>query len=460
MRKGLLIALGVVVLIAALGAFLVHRALGGDLARTTLEQQLAARLGQPVRIASATTAFWPKIGVDLHGVTIGEPAAVTLERVEIHTGLKALFSREIANAEIVLADGRIPFPLPFSLPSSPAAAPDSAGSGLTITSIERIAMRNITIATALPPIVLGLEASLHGNRLDIASLTAASAETRLQASGSFANLSELTGQLDVNGELHAAGYAAKDVSATARIAPGRVRLAPVSWRMFGGSYAGTLAADLTSGTPRIDVDGDIAGIDIAQLMATTGSAGAMTGTIGGHVAVVATGADGAALLRSAHGTVDAHVTNGTLPHLDLVRALVLAFGKPNGAPPAGAGSAFTNLGGPLRLASQTVTSDQLSFQSRDLDMLIDGSLHLATGAVSAKGDAMLSRELTAQAGTDLRRYAQQDGRVIVPVTVSGTLSSPTVFVDIAAAAKRAVGNEIQRRMNDLLGGLFKKKGGR
>jgi hypothetical protein len=459
MRKGLLIALGVLALIAALGAFLVQRALGGDLVRTTLERQLAARLGQPVRIASATTAFWPKVGVDLHGVTIGEPAAVTLERVEIHTGLRALFSREIANAEIVLADGRIPFPLPFSLPSSPAGPSDSGGSGLTITSIERIAMRNITIATALPPIVVGLEASLHGNRLDIASLTAASDDTRLQASGAFTSLSELTGQLDVKGELHAAGYAAKDVSATANIAPGRVRLAPMSWHMFGGSYTGTLAADLTSGTPRIEIDGDIAGMDVSQLMATTGSAGAMTGAIGGHVALVATGADGGALLRSAHGTVNAHVTNGTLPRLDLVRAVVLAFGKPNGGPPAGAGSAFTSLGGPLRLANQTVTSDQLSFQSRDLDMQMTGSLHLDTGAVNAKGDAMLSRELTAQAGTDLRRYAQQDGRVVVPLTVSGTLSSPTVFVDIAAAAKRAAGNEIKRRVNDVLGGLFKKKGG-
>jgi hypothetical protein len=462
MRKGLLIALGalgVVVLVLALGAFLVHRALGSDLVRTTLERQLAARLGQPVHIASASTALVPRVGIDLHDVAIGEPATVTLGRVEVHTGLRALVSREIANAEVVLADGRIPFPLPFSLGPSPAASSDGGGAGITVASIDRIALRNITLVTALPPVTIDLDAALHGDRLDIESLTATSDETRLEASGAFTSLSALKGQLAVKGELHAAGTVATDLAATAAIAADGVVLSPLSFKMFGGAYKGTLAAALRSGAPRLDVDGDVTGLDVPQLMAMTGSAGAIAGTLSGHVAVVATGADGAALLRSAHGDITALVTDGTLPHLDLVRAVVLAFGKPSGAPPAGSGSAFTRLGGPLTLANQAVAFDRLALESRDVDAQLKGGLRLDTGVVDAGGDVLLSRELTAQAGTDLRRYAQQDGRVVVPVTVSGTLSSPTVFVDIAAAAKRAIGNELKRKLNDFLGGLLKKKGG-
>jgi hypothetical protein len=34
-----------------------------------------------------------------------------------------------------------------------------------------------------------------------------------------------------------------------------------------------------------------------------------------------------------------------------------------------------------------------------------------------------------------------------------------VFIDVAAAAKRAITNEMQRRATDFLGGLFKKKKG-
>jgi hypothetical protein len=72
---------------------------------------------------------------------------------------------------------------------------------------------------------------------------------------------------------------------------------------------------------------------------------------------------------------------------------------------------------------------------------------------------ILSRDLTAQAGSDLRRYAQQDGRVIVPATVGGTLEHPSVFIDVTAAAKRAFENEVKRRATDFIGGLFKKKKG-
>ena len=86
------------------------------------------------------------------------------------------------------------------------------------------------------------------------------------------------------------------------------------------------------------------------------------------------------------------------------------------------------------------------------------TLQLSSGALNAHGDVKLSRELTAQAGTDLRRYAQQDDRVVVPANVGGTIENPQMSVDIAAATNRALQNEIQRRTRTLFEGLFKKKG--
>jgi hypothetical protein len=34
-----------------------------------------------------------------------------------------------------------------------------------------------------------------------------------------------------------------------------------------------------------------------------------------------------------------------------------------------------------------------------------------------------------------------------------------MFIDVAAATRRALGNELKRRASDFLGGLFKKKKG-
>ena len=71
-------------------------------------------------------------------------------------------------------------------------------------------------------------------------------------------------------------------------------------------------------------------------------------------------------------------------------------------------------------------------------------------------DLVLSRELTAQAGTDLRRYAADNGRVIVPATAGGTITRPTVFVDPAAAMRRAAENELKRKAGSFLKGIIKR----
>jgi hypothetical protein len=67
-----------------------------------------------------------------------------------------------------------------------------------------------------------------------------------------------------------------------------------------------------------------------------------------------------------------------------------------------------------------------------------------------RANVVLSEELTAQAGVDLRRYAQEDGRVMVPAVITGTLSEPRVAVDLAAAMNRALQNEVQRQLRGLI----------
>ena len=63
------------------------------------------------------------------------------------------------------------------------------------------------------------------------------------------------------------------------------------------------------------------------------------------------------------------------------------------------------------------------------------------------------------AGTDLRRYAQEDGRVVVPARITGTLGAPAVMVDVEAAASRALQNELKRRAKSVFDSLFKRKKG-
>ena len=64
------------------------------------------------------------------------------------------------------------------------------------------------------------------------------------------------------------------------------------------------------------------------------------------------------------------------------------------------------------------------------------SVRVPAGAVDMHANVVLSAALTAQAGTDLRRYAQEDGRIVLPATITGTVASP-VSGSISPPPRRA-----------------------
>jgi len=176
----------------------------------------------------------------------------------------------------------------------------------------------------------------------------------------------------------------------------------------------------------------------------------------GNVGLVSRGTASGDVLREAHGSGRVTIADGAIPGLEMVRAIVLAFGKPSGAPASGSGSRFTKLEGNFALADRTLRVPDISFASRDFDMAGNAVVRLPAGGLDVHANVMLSPELTAQAGTDLRRYAQEDGRVIVPATITGTLAEPGVSLDVAAAINRALQNEMKRRVKGFLDRIIKK----
>ncbi len=497
MRRALVIG---VILLAVLGVgvyLAATRLLASDYARTALEQQLAARVGQPVRIGAVSASIFPRVAVDLDGVTIGEPAAVTLAHMRLVTGLRALFSRTISDAELIVRNSRLTLPLPVTLLTNSAANTPTAGGGLTVASIRVISLENVELVA--PPHVMrvDLEASIAGDQLEIKRLVARG-RSQIEGKGALSSIARVAGTMEAKADPldldelmaiasaltttaaggqqkreggtsmqlsvaltatkgHFATYTFSDLATNIQLANGTVTLAPLTVHAFGGQFSGRLDTDTRSTVPQLRLNGRVDGLDLAPLMKSNGIAGGITGTLGGAVRLSASANDAASVLKTARGTIVAAITNGTIERLDLVRTIVLAFGKPSGVPPEGSGSAFTRLGGTFALANQTVTSNDLSLASRDFDVNGRSTLQLSSGALDAHGDVALSPELTAQAGTDLRRYAQQDGRVIVPANVAGTIDRPSVSVDVQAAAARAFRNEMQRRATTLFEGLFKKK---
>ena len=130
MRRTLLVVATLLLLVAGGLYIAATRLLASDYARTALEQQLTAFLGQPVRIGALRAVIYPRVGVDLDTVSIGTPATATLAHVRLVTGLRALFSRTISDAELIVRNSRLELPLPAGLiPTNTSAGRDCSDAG-------------------------------------------------------------------------------------------------------------------------------------------------------------------------------------------------------------------------------------------------------------------------------------------------------------------------------------------
>ena len=84
-----------------------------------------------------------------------------------------------------------------------------------------------------------------------------------------------------------------------------------------------------------------------------------------------------------------------------------------------------------------------------------GASQLDGSRVDFKGDVQLSEALTQQTagGGSLLRVAQQDGRLTLPATVTGSASAPRVRIDVQSLAGRALKKTATEQGEKLLRGL-------
>jgi len=476
------------VLVAAGGLYWFF---SGDGMRRALEQQATAWLGQPVRIKAARGQLFPRPGIGLSGVEVGEPVRLTLSNVDLSTDLRALLNRRIEDARVVISDSTIQMPLPFAIPEQDGSSKDEAvtQSAVRVISVREISLRDIHIRSRGREVRVSADSSLNGNHLTLSRFTADSGSTSLQVKGEAeleprvdAKLQATANKIDIDELLAIAEAFTPERRAARRGAPSppmkvvaqlkadtataagvqvtqfttnmsldgdRFTMSPMTFGLFGGSYDGSLTGRL-GGSMSATLKSRLKGLDVAQLAAFGGSPDTITGTLSGEGTFSAQGDDMAAVLASANGRGSASIVDGTIKRLNLVRTVVLFFGRPV-PETAAATDQFERIDANFSLANQILRADSFSMHSRDADLRGSVTLNLETRALDGTIDMILSEELSAQAGTDLARYTQEGNRVVLPASVGGTLEQPRITINAAAALKRGITNEIGRRLRELFG---------
>jgi uncharacterized protein involved in outer membrane biogenesis len=508
MRKVLLGVL-ILVLVAAAGLFLWARAaLTGEGVRTALASQLSQALGQPVSIGDLGVDFFPGIGVQLEGVTIGAPPRIEVQDLSVTTGLWGLISRRIEHATVGLNGARIELPLPafaFGAADPGATAAAAAAAPLEIASVDRIRLRDVEILSGGRTVRGDVDASLRGRALTLDAVSLAADGTTVEASGEITDLSGPVGELQLQAEmlrlddLMAFGadfskglgedgsategresgmdlrvsleaerasfgeLTLEDVSGRARLTDDGMRVEPVAFGVFGGRYDGTLALQ-NGDVPTFGWKALLTGVDVAEAMRFAADDDLVTGRLSGQIDLTGRGTEPEAAVESAQGTARVEIVDGVVRNLGLVRTIVVATSGRADAPPAevpeSRDEAFSRLSATLAIASGVARTSDLQFESDDLSLTAAGEIRLDGSAIALDGRVQLSEELSKQAGRDLVRYTQEEGRVTLPVKVRGTLEAPSVQIDVADLTRRAIQNRATEEAKELLkrglGGLAPK----
>jgi uncharacterized protein involved in outer membrane biogenesis len=521
MVKKVVAAVAAVIVIAVIGAIVwAQSILATDTVRTAIAGQVAKAIGQPVAIGGIGASIFPRVTINLDQVTVGEPARIQVATIHVGTNFGALLSRRIEHGALRLSGAKIEMPLPSFGGGSPGSAAESDGASgggapVEIVSIDEIVLDDVEIVSGGRTLRGDIEASIEGETLVLRSVELAADDTSISATGRVANLSAPTGELKIKaGALNvdrllafagdfaggsgtsspaAAGKPAARTSAspasalnitvsldadrasmggltidkltgTAKLNGDTVRLEPLAFGLFGGRYEGTLAANLGARPPTFRWNATLTGVDVAAATAFAGSPDVVSGRLSGKIDLTGSGADAATAMKTARGTARIDVVDGIVKKLGLVRGVVIATSMRQGATKqAMAGGStdepFTRLGGTFRIADSSASTDDLRFESKDLLLDAAGNVRADTTVVNLAGKVQLSDELSKQAGSDLTRYTQDQGRVTLPATITGPASSLSVRIDVADMAKRAITNrateEAQKRLKGL-GGLIRR----
>jgi len=496
-------AVAVVIVGSLVLLFWVRSVFVRDTVRATLESQIASAIGQPVSIKTISASIFPRVTVTLGGVSIGNPVRIHATTLRFGTDLRALFSRQIVHGTVRVDGAHVDLPLPSFEPTNASTSTHSSRSAIEIVSIDTIVLNDIAFVSGGRTLRADVEAVPHGAGVTLRNLSLSADDVRLTGVGELRSLVGPVGEISLEArslnlasvlDLAAAfsagsGTAAQSsrgqsrssaqidltvsvrveravlgtlvldkASARAAVGSHGIALSPVEFGLFGGGYKGTI--EMPSASSALRMSGALSNVDVAGVMAFAGSPGALSGRLGGQLAISGSAADPTHFMNAVRGTARLDIRNGVVKGLGLVKTIVIATsGRADArsqAPGESSDEPFSRLSATLALANGTAHTQDLQFESSNVLMNAAGSFRLNGSAIDLKGDVQLSEALSQQAGRDLLRYTQQQGRVTLPVTITGTAQAPSVWVDMATATGRALQKQAKEAIKRTLDGLLRR----
>ncbi|MEP7339996.1 MAG: AsmA-like C-terminal region-containing protein, partial [Acidobacteriota bacterium] len=312
--------------------------------------------------------------------------------------------------------------------------------------------------------VIGFD--LKANQLNVAELQQAMTGSTAGKQGKSAALSSLSlradGQIFI-GTLVLDTLTATDVQSKVIMLNNVITLAPVTMKLYGGSYQGSVRIDQSASATDLALTGKFSGMDVNQFLSASGSKSMMYGTANGAIDVRGQGGDGNQLAQSLVGNGAVAISNGKFTSFDLMKQ-VEVLGKFLNLPTGGAGTAFRSLKTNLKFDHGKMTTDALQLVMEDLQVNGDGWMQLGDAPtvnydLLAKLSSNLSKRVTpasesksplnfgAGFSSVVGNFFMDQGAIALPIKMSGPLNQPAFGLNSAMLQRRAQ-NQLKETLLD------------
>ena len=253
-------------------------------------------------------------------------------------------------------------------------------------------------------------------------------------------------KLNAHGTLRVGSVTVSNVQLTDAVIPlaakdGHIRLGPTQARLYGGVCNGDIVLDTRPRDAELSLNQHLRGTDVGALMKAAFDSSRISGRADANVTATGVGYTDDELIHSLSGKIDANVKQGAINGIDVayelqrVNALVKRQVPPQRTGPTR--TVFNTLQINGTLDKGVLRIDPLRIETDFLKVHGGGTLDTSTEAINYQLLALAS-------GLDAVKSVE------VPLSITGTLSSPAVRPDIEALVKGKLGQEVQQKAGELV----------
>ena len=258
------------------------------------------------------------------------------------------------------------------------------------------------------------------------------------------------------GRLTFDGLKLADVAVTVEAAGGRLNLAPLTARLYGGELQGRIGLDASGAEPRLTLNQTLTGVALGPLLADFADVNNLAGTMTLNLEGTGSGKTGDALLKNLAGSLAVSLSDGLYRGMDVWHEIRKGWAVVQRQPaPARDGPEQTAINA-LELTGKLVggqlITDRLLVEIPFLRVSGGATVDIFGKTLDSKLTALVYEEPVF--GDDTSLAGLVNARI--PLTVSGPVDSPKVRVDLNKMVRGAVKDELRDALQETL----QKKGGR